>query len=76
MFSGEQIINDYFNTDRKFVMCLRDYKKYIDKNQTLTIRTSPKTKFGISNVYNEIPVPLNSDRLVLTGAKQIKLNTL
>lgn len=76
VFSGEQIINDYFNTDRKFVMCLRDYKKYIDKNQILTIRTGPKTKFGISNVYNEIPVPLNSDRLVLTGAKQIKLNTL
>lgn len=76
VFSGEQIINDYFNTDRKFVMCLRDYKKYIDKNQILTIRTSPKTKFGISNVYNEISVSLNSDRLVLTGAKQIKLNTL
>lgn len=76
VFSGEQIINDYFNTDRKFVMCLRDYKKYIDKNQTLTIRTAPKTKFGISNVYNEISIPLNSDRLVLTGAKQIKLNIL
>lgn len=76
VFSGNQIINDYFNTDRKFVMCLRDYKKYIDKNQTLIIRTAPKTKFGISNVYNEIEIPLNSDRLVLTGAKQIKLNTL
>lgn len=76
VFSGEQIINDYFNIDRKFVMYLRDYKKYIDKNQTLTIRTAPKTKFGISNVYNEIPLLLNSDRLVLTGAKQIQLNTL
>lgn len=76
VFSGEQIINDYFNIDRKFVMYLRDYKKYIDKNQTLTIRNAPKTKFGISNVYNEIPLLLNSDRLVLTGAKQIQLNTL
>lgn len=76
VFSGEQIINDYFNIDRKFVMYLRDYKKYIDKNQTLIIRTAPKTKFGISNVYNEIPLLLNSDRLVLTGAKQIQLNTL
>lgn len=74
VFSGKTLINDYFNIDRKFVMHLRDYKKYIESNGTLIIRTAPKTKFGISNVYNEIPVPLNSDRLVLSGAKEIKLS--
>lgn len=74
VFSGNTLINDYFNIDRKFVMHLRDYKKYIEKNQTLIIRTVPKTKFGISNVYNEIPVPLYSDRLVLRSAKEVKIS--
>lgn len=68
VFSGDELINDYFNIDRKFVMYLRDYKKYIERNQTLVIRTAPKTKFGISNVYNEISVPLHSDRLELRSA--------
>lgn len=73
MFSSETLINDYFNIDRKFVMHLRDYKSYIEKNQTLIIRTAPKTKYGVSNVYNEIPVPLYSDRLVLNSAKIIQI---
>lgn len=73
VFSGETLINDYFNIDRKFVMHLRDYKKYIAENQTFIIRTAPKTKFGISNVYNEIPVALHSDRLVLNSAKAVKM---
>lgn len=74
VFSGKTLINDYFNIDRKFVMHLRDYKKYIEKNQTLIIRTTPKTKFGISNVYNEIPIPLYSDKLVLQIAKETILS--
>lgn len=76
VFSGNQIINDYFNTDRKFIMNLRDYKEYIEKDSTLIIRTAPKTKFGISNVYNEIDLPLNSNYLSLKCAKVVKLNTL
>lgn len=73
VFSGNTLINDYFNIDRKFVMHLRDYKDYIENNQMLIIRTAPKTKFGFSNVYNEIPVPLYSDKLVLKSAKGIGL---
>ena len=76
VFSVDTLINDYFNIDRKFEMHLCDYKKYIEKNSTLIIRTAPKTKFGISNVYNEIPISLNSDKLVLNSAKVIELNTL
>lgn len=72
VFSGNTLINDYFNIDRKFVMHLRDYKKYIQKKQSLIIRTAPKTKFGISNVYNEIHVPLYSDRLELRRALVIE----
>lgn len=76
VFSGETLINDCFNIDRKFVMHLRDYKKYIKKDNTFIIRTAPKTKFGISNVYNEIPIPLYSDKLVLNSAKIVELKTL
>lgn len=76
VFSGKTLINDYFNIDRKFVMHLRDYKGFIDKSRTLIIRTAPKTKFGISNVYNEIPIPLYSDKTVLKSAKVIELNTI
>lgn len=71
VFSGNTLINDHFNIDRKFVMHLRDYRKYIEHNSTLIIRTAPKTKFGISNVYNEITVPLNSDYLELKSAKTV-----
>ncbi len=74
VFSGKTLINDYFNIDRKFVMHLRDYKQYIAKNNRFIIRTAPKTKFGISNVYNEIPVPLHSDKLVLKEAREILLS--
>lgn len=59
---GKTFINDYFSIDKKSVMHLRDYKNYIENNPILTIKTVPKTKFGISNVYIEIPVPLYSDK--------------
>ncbi len=69
VFSGKTLINDYFNIDRKFVMHLRNYKEYIEKDNTLVIRTAPKTKFGVSNVYNEIDIPIYSNRLVLNSTK-------
>ncbi|MGN0521758.1 MAG: hypothetical protein ACI4IQ_03875, partial [Eubacterium sp.] len=73
VFSGKTLINDYFNIDRKFAMHMRDYKQYINKNQTFIIRTAPKTKFGISNVYNEIPIPLNSNALKINSAREIQI---
>ncbi|MGN0542953.1 MAG: beta-galactosidase [Acutalibacteraceae bacterium] len=71
VFSGKTLINDYFNIDKKFLMHLRNYKKYIEQNNTLIIRTAPKTKFGISNVYNEISIPLHSDKLKLVSIKEL-----
>lgn len=71
VFSGRTLINDYFNIDRKFVMHLRDYKKYLQADPVLVIRTAPKTKFGISNVYNEVAVPLYSNHLALTSARPV-----
>lgn len=73
VFSSGRLINDYFNIDGKFVMCLRDYEEYIRNNPVLIIRTAPKTKHGISNVYNEIPVKLYSNRLELKKVQEIFL---
>lgn len=72
VFSGKTLINDYFNIDRKFVMCLRDYQQYLENGSDLIIRTAPKTKHGISNAYNEIIIPLHSDKLELKKASVIK----
>lgn len=74
VFSGKTLINDYFNIDGNFVMYLRDYREYLKQSDTFTIRTAPKTKHGISNVYNEIEIPLYSDKLVLTKAEVIEKN--
>lgn len=72
VFSGDVLVNDYFNIDRKFVMYLRDYRRYIEKDNSLTIRTAPKTRHGISNVYNEKDVPFGSCRLSLASAAAIE----
>ena len=53
-------------------MHLRDYNEYIKKDNTLVIRTAPKTKFGISNVYNEIDIPLYSKRVKAHKCKRDK----
>lgn len=68
LFSGETLIDDCFNIDKSYVIHLRDYREIIEKNGVLTIRTAPKTRFGISNVYNEIPLPLYSNSLQLKSA--------
>lgn len=68
LFSGETLIDDCFNIDKSYVIHLRDYREIIEKDGDLTIRTAPKTRFGISNVYSEIPLPLYSNNLELRSA--------
>ena len=53
-------------------MYLRDYRRYIEKDNSLTIRTAPKTRHGISNVYNEKDVPFGLCRLSLASAAAIE----
>lgn len=72
VFSGKTLINDYFNIDKKFTMHLRDYKQYLENNNTLIIKTAPKTKFGISAVYSDIPIPVYSNKLVLSHVDKVK----
>lgn len=76
VFSGNTLINDYFNIDKKFVMNLRDYKEYLEKDNVLIIKAVPKTKFGVSNVYNEIPIPLRSTKMHIISAKVIERNEI
>ncbi len=76
VFSGDTIINDYFNIDKNFVMRLRDYKEYLNRNNKLTIKVVPKTKFGISNVFNDVEIPLYSNKLTLISAKQIVIKSI
>lgn len=71
VFSGTTLINDYFNIDGRFVMYLRDYAEYFRENPVLTLRSAPKTRFGVSNVYNEIPIPLHSNALTLRHAWEV-----
>lgn len=53
VFSGDILINDYFNIDGNFAMRLCEYKDYIAKGP-LIIRTAKRIKFGVGNVYQEI----------------------
>lgn len=72
VFSGKTLVNDYFNIDGKFVMYLRDFRKYIESAGEFIIRTAPKTKRGVSRVYSELPLPLHSNRLELKKAAVIE----
>lgn len=68
VFCGETLIDDCFNIDGTYVMHLRDYLRYLDKTDTFIFRAAPKTKSGLSAVYNEIPIPLNSTGIALKSA--------
>lgn len=72
VFCGKTLVNDYFNIDGKFVMYLRDFRKYIESSGEFIIRTAPKTKHGVSRVYSELPLPLHSNRLELKKAAVIE----
>lgn len=72
VFSGDIIVNDYFNIDGNFVMRLREYKKYLE-NGPLIIKTAERTKFGAGNVYQEIIPPKSNTHLVLESANAIQV---
>lgn len=71
VFSGNTLINDYFNIDCRIKMRLREYKRFIDKGD-LIIRTVDRTKFGTGNVYQEITPCKSKEHLKLSKVNQIK----
>lgn len=68
VFSGKQIVDDHFNTNGKYVFRTGDIKKYLDKDNTLIIKAVTATAFGVSNVYNEINIPIGKVELTLDKA--------
>lgn len=71
VFADKLLINDYFNIDGKFVMSMRQYVKYIDNVDKLTIKAVPQDKFGVGRVYNEIDMPYNEVSLKLVKVTPI-----
>lgn len=72
VFSGETIVNDYFNIDGNFIMRLREYKDYI-KNGKLIIKTADRTNFGSGHVYQEIIPEKRNEHLTLESAKIVQV---
>lgn len=68
VFSGETLINDFFNIDGIFVMYLKEYAQLIKSNDHLTIKVAPVGKHGASNVYMEKKMPVGKVDLKLTKA--------
>lgn len=68
VFSGQTLINDFFNIDGRFEMCLREYRRYLERDGQLIIRAVPKTKWGVGNVYQEAALPCGTTGLRLLEA--------
>lgn len=75
VFSGDILINDYFNIDGNFVMRLREYKDYIAQGP-LIIRTAECTKFGVGNVYQEIMPKKRDAHLMLSTINKITVERI
>ena len=75
VFSGDILINDYFNIDGNFVMRLREYKDYIAQGP-LIIRTAERTKFGVGNVYQEIMPKKRDAHLMLSTINKITVERI
>lgn len=73
VFSGETLLNDYFNTDGNFVMRLGEYRKYIEHSGELIIKAAPATHCGVGHVYNEIDIPAGKISLTLSRADEVQV---
>ena len=76
VFSGQTLLNDHFNIDSRFRMRLREYQSFLERDDTLVFRTVPRTRFGVSNVYCEKPLPLYENTLRLLRASVIEAEEL
>lgn len=76
VFSGEQIIDDYFNTNGEYVFHTKMFKDYLKKNNELIIKAVPRTRFGVGNVYQEINMPYRSVTLTLGDVFEFKTQEL
>lgn len=72
VFSGDTLIDDYFNTDGKYYLFTKTFKDILLKNGgKFTIKTAAATKFGVGRVYNEIGISSGQIELKLNAAYAI-----
>ena len=71
VFGGKKLLNDYFNTDGEFVMCLREYRCEIARYGELLIKAAPAARHGVGNVYHEIEMKPGAVSLRLLHAEEV-----
>ena len=76
LFCGKTLIDDYFNTDGRYVIRLREFEEYIKSGEELILKTVPLTKLGIGNVYNEINLKPGENNIKLIFTKKITLEEI
>lgn len=72
VFSDDLLVDDYFNTDGKCIIRLAYLAKYLNKNNILTIKTSPPTKHGVGRVYNELGLKVGENELNIASIIPLK----
>lgn len=71
LYDGKKLIDDYFNTNGKYVLKL-SYLRDIMASDTLTIVTVPPTKHGVGKVYNEIGLKAGENELTIERITAVK----
>lgn len=73
VFSGQTLINDYFNIDGHFVMYLKEYAQYLKQNPELIIKAVPTQRHGVAHVFMEREMPCGVVDLKLTCARGLQI---
>lgn len=76
LFCGKTLLDDYFNTNGRYVIRLREFEDYIKSGEEFILKTAAPTKFGVGNVYNEISLKPGKNSLKLIATKEIVLNKI
>lgn len=71
LFSGKILLDDYFNTDGKFLIHLNHWKEFLQKDNKLIIKASAPTAHGIGSVYNEINMEIGKINLSISDVTPI-----
>lgn len=72
IFHNGQIVDDYFNTDGKYVFRLARYKNLLKSQNKFIIRACAKTERGEGSPYNEMNIPSGEVELKVDSVKSIK----
>lgn len=76
MFLDGKIVDDYFNTDGKFVFRLKRIADASKQKTELIVRTCAATSAGRGRTYNEIGIVPGQNDLKISGCVKIKTSVL